>query len=173
MVCHGFWSEQHKSTLLLTKKVQFRADYFVMHACENQQLPKKRHVKRWALDFNLFPRVFCFNPGIEVKETKISFSIGVYRSHWTVWEPSFFIAHNNYYSMSPAEQGRSQGGPGVPVTTPFASLFQPNNLQQVAKMPWRYLGHSDKLVSTLTLKNAGYAPAELSTRFLITSQWFL
>ena len=26
-------------------------------------------------------------------------------------------------------QGRSQGGPGVPLTPPFASLFEPNNLQ--------------------------------------------
>ena len=41
-------------------------------------------------------------------------------------------------------------------------------------MPWRYLGHSDNLVSTLTLtqgdpplKNPGYAPAGISLAFLL------
>ena len=48
-------------------------------------------------------------------------------------------------------KGVAKGGPGVPVTPPFASLFQPNNVQQVTKMPWRCLGYSDNLVSTLTL----------------------
>ena len=48
-------------------------------------------------------------------------------------------------------QGRSQGGPGVPVTPPFASLFKPNNLEQVAKMRWRFSLKMSKQTSTLTL----------------------
>ena len=49
---------------------------------------------------------------------------------------------------------RGQGGPGVPVSPPFVSLFEANNLQYfVAKTPWRCLTQCDP-----PLKNPGYAP---------------
>ena len=56
------------------------------------------------------------------------------------------------------QQGRSRGGSWVPVTLPSARLFWPNNLQQVAKMPWRYPGHSDNLLSYLILTQCNPHP---------------